>query len=63
MYTECYREALEIQRITDDILRDHFFDDVRELTIMPQNNQVLLKREKDIDKSFMQQLWLILLFN
>lgn len=45
MYTECYREALEIQRITDDILRDHFFDDVRELTIMPQNNQVLEKRE------------------
>lgn len=45
MYTECYREAFEIQRITDDILRDHFFDDVRELTIMPQNNQVLEKRE------------------
>ena len=45
MYTECYREALEIQRITDDILRDHFFDDVRELTIMPQNNQILEKRE------------------
>lgn len=44
-YTECYREAFEIQRITDDILRDHFFDDVRELTIMPQNNQVLEKRE------------------
>lgn len=62
MYTECYREALEIQRITDDILRDHFFDDVRELTIMPQNNQVL-EREKDIDKSFTQQLWLILLFS
>ena len=45
MCTECYREAFEIQRITDDILRDHFFDDVRELTIMPQNNQVLEKRE------------------
>lgn len=45
MYTECYREALEIQRITDDILRDRFFDDVRKLTIMPQNNQVLEKRE------------------
>ena len=45
MYIECYREAFEIQRITDDILRDHFFDDVRELTIMPQNNQVLEKRE------------------
>ena len=45
MYTECYREALEIQRITGDILRDHFFDDIRELTIMPQNNQVLEKRE------------------
>lgn len=45
MYTECYREALEIQRIIGDILRDHFFDDIRELTIMPQNNQVLEKRE------------------
>jgi len=45
MYTECYREALKIQRITDDILRDHFFDDVSEPTIMPQNNQVLEKRE------------------
>lgn len=45
MYTECYREALEIQRITGDILQDHFFDDIRELTIMPQNNQVLEKRE------------------
>ncbi len=45
MYTECYREAFEFQRITDDILRDHFFDDVRDLTIMPQNNQVLEKRE------------------
>ena len=45
MYTECYREALEIKRITGDILRDHFFDDIRELTIMPQNNQVLEKRE------------------
>lgn len=45
MYIECYCEALEIQRITGDILRDHFFDDIRELTIMPQNNQVLEKRE------------------
>lgn len=45
IYTECYREAAEIQRITDDLLRDRFFDDIRELTIMPQNNQVLEKRE------------------
>lgn len=45
MFTECYREAFEIQRITDDILRNPFFDDVRDLTIMPQNNQVLEKRE------------------
>lgn len=44
-YMECYREAAEIERITDDILKDHFFDDVRELDIMPQNNQVLEKRE------------------
>lgn len=45
MYTECYREALEIQKLSDDILRDHFFDDVSDLMIMPQNNQVLEKRE------------------
>ncbi len=45
VYIECYREASEIQRVTDDILRDHFFDDVRELSLMPQNNQVLEKRE------------------
>ena len=44
-YAECYREAFEIKRISDDILRDHFFDDVRDLSIMPQNNQVLEKRE------------------
>ena len=45
MFMECYREATEIGRSTDDILRDHFFDDVRDLDIMPQNNQVLEKRE------------------
>lgn len=45
MCTECYREALEIQKLSDDILRDHFFDDVSDLMIMPQNNQVLEKRE------------------
>lgn len=45
MYTECYREAFEIQGITDDILKEHFFDDIGELTIIPQNNQVLEKRE------------------
>ena len=45
MFTECYREAVEIERITADILKNRFFDDVRELTIMPQNNQVLQKRE------------------
>lgn len=45
VHTECYREALEIQRITEDILQEHFFDDITELMIMPQNNQVLEKRE------------------
>ena len=45
IYSECYIEAVEIKRITDDILRNYFFDDVKELTIMPQNNQVLEKRE------------------
>lgn len=43
--TECRREAKQIKWMINDILRDHFFDEVRNLEIMPQNNQVLQKRE------------------
>lgn len=44
-YIECYREASEIITIIDDILRDHFFDSIKDLTVFPMNNQVLQKRE------------------
>ena len=43
--TECVNEAKRISSLIDDILLDSFFDDVTELDIMPQNNQVLQKRE------------------
>jgi predicted component of viral defense system (DUF524 family) len=43
--TECRKEAKTIHRMINDILRDHFFDEVGTLDIMPQNNQVLQKRE------------------
>ena len=43
--TECRREAKLIHGMISDILRDHFFDEVGPLDIMPQNNQVLQKRE------------------
>ena len=43
--TECRREAKLIHNMINDILRDHFFDEVGALDIMPQNNQVLQKRE------------------
>lgn len=43
--TECRREAKLIHNIINDVLRDNFFDEVGILDIMPQNNQVLQKRE------------------
>ena len=43
--TECYREAAALHAILDTILSDAFFDDVGTLQMMPQNNQVLQKRE------------------
>ena len=43
--TECRREAKLIHGMINDILRDHFFDEIGSLDIMPQNNQVLQKRE------------------
>ena len=45
MQAECYREAVAIHKILDDLLRSSFFDEVGPLDIMPQNNQVLQKRE------------------
>lgn len=43
--TECRREAEQIQEMISEILRNHFFDEVGCLKIIPQNNQVLQKRE------------------
>lgn len=43
--TECRLEAVHIHHMIDDILQDSFFDDIGPLDIMPQNNQVLQKRE------------------
>ena len=43
--TECRREAKIIHEMIGNMLRDHFFDEVGPLSIMPQNNQVLQKRE------------------
>ena len=43
--TECRLEAVHIHHMIDDILQDSFFDDIGPLEIMPQNNQVLEKRE------------------
>lgn len=43
--TECLKEAKAIHNMLERIRGDHFFDEVRALDIMPQNNQVLQKRE------------------
>ncbi len=42
---ECYNEAKSIHSQLDNIFRDSFFVDIGDLDIMPQNNQVLQKRE------------------
>lgn len=42
---ECVREATEIHKMLTDIFCDSFFDEIGELDVMPQNNQVLQKRE------------------
>lgn len=42
---ECYNEAKSIHSQLDNIFRDSFFADIGDLDIMPQNNQVLQKRE------------------
>lgn len=41
----CCNEAKAIHSMLEKILRDSFFDEVGSLDIMPQNNQVLQKRE------------------
>ncbi len=43
--TECLNEAKAIHKSLEIMFRDSFFDDVGELDIMPQNNQVLQKRQ------------------
>lgn len=42
---ECLHEAKAIHGQLDYIFRDRFFDEIGDLDVMPQNNQVLLKRE------------------
>lgn len=43
--TECLAEATAIHEMLEDIFADGFFDDIGELDMMPQNNQILQKRE------------------
>ena len=42
---ECLTEAKAIHHMIDNICRDNFFDEIGTFDIMPQNNQVLQKRE------------------
>jgi conserved hypothetical protein len=41
---QCFYEASSMQNMLDAILQDHFFDDIGQLEVLPQNNQVLQKR-------------------
>ena len=45
MQVECIEEAKAIHKIIENIFRDSFFDEIGTLDIMPQNNQILQKRE------------------
>lgn len=45
MQAECVEEAKAIHNSLESIFRDTFFDEIGELDRMPQNNQVLQKRE------------------
>ena len=45
MQAECIEEAKAIHKIIENIFRESFFDEVGTLDIMPQNNQILQKRE------------------
>lgn len=42
---ECLSEAIAIHEMLGNIFNDSFFDDIGVLDVMPQNNQVLQKRE------------------
>lgn len=42
---ECVKEAENMHRMLDTILHDRFFDDIGDMDVVPQNNQVLQKRE------------------
>ena len=42
---ECMEEAEAIHRSLENIFRDRFFNEIGNLDILPQNNQVLQKRE------------------
>lgn len=42
---ECVEEAKAIHKIIENIFRDSFFDEIGTMDVMPQNNQVLQKRE------------------
>ena len=42
---ECLEEAKAIHNSIEEIFRDAFFEEVGDLDIMPQNNQILQKRE------------------
>lgn len=42
---ECVEEAKAIHDIIENIFEDSFFDEVGSMDVMPQNNQVLQKRE------------------
>ena len=43
--TECFLEAKEIHEMIKEIFNDSFWNNIGRLDIMPQNNQVLQKRE------------------
>lgn len=45
MQTECLSEAKAIHKILENIFRDTFLEKIGMLDIMPQNNQILQKRE------------------
>lgn len=45
MLFECQEEAKTIHKSLENIFRDSFFDDIGDLDIIPQNNQILQKRE------------------
>lgn len=45
MQVECIEEAKTIHKSIDSVFRDSFFNEIGDLDIMPQNNQILQKRE------------------